>query len=160
MIRAFFFFLLILTFSLSFSQSDRKGVPYINNYTIEEYSPGDFRASPQNWKVFQDRSGVLYFGNTDGLLLYDGSKWRMKFLPNRSTVRALEKERNQLYVGGESEFGKFVPDKAGKLQYQSYLPMLPDTLKRIRNVWQIHLFNDSVIFRSHNKLFIFNSFEV
>jgi len=157
MTRVFFVSFLVLSFSLSFSQSNRKGIPYIDNYSIEEYSPGDFRASPQNWEVYQDRSGIVYFGNTDGMLIYDGSTWRMKFLPNRSAVRAIEKEKNNIYVGGEGEFGKFFPDDQGKLQYQSYLPKLPDTLNRIRNVWQIHIYKDKVIFRSHNKLFIFKN---
>ncbi|MGM0497849.1 MAG: two-component regulator propeller domain-containing protein, partial [Bacteroidota bacterium] len=99
----------------------------------------------------------MYFGNTDGLLIYDGTQWRMKFLPNRSAVRAIKgDQQNNLYVGGENEFGKFVKDSGGRLEYTSYTSLLPDSLERVRNIWQIFIHNDSIVFQERNKLFIFN----
>jgi PAS domain S-box-containing protein len=137
------------------SQIHKKGTPSINNYTIDDYSPEGHRASPQNWDIFQDSSGVLYFGNTDGVLIYDGSDWRLKFLPNRSTVRSIKGHNNALYAGGESEFGKFERTSDGRLKYSSYIPMLPDSIERVRNIWQIFTLKDSIVFQGYNKLFVF-----
>ena len=95
------FIILSILFSVDcLSQVNKKGTPYINNYTIDDYSPEGYRDSPQNWDIYQDSSGVLYFGNTDGMLIYDGSNWRLKYLPNRSSVRSIKGLDNTLYVGG------------------------------------------------------------
>jgi PAS domain S-box-containing protein len=152
------FLVALVFFSVDcFTQIQKKGIPYINNYTIDDYSPEGYRASPQNWEIYQDSSGILYFGNTDGILIYDGANWRFKFLPNRSTVRSITGYNNNLYVGGESEFGKFIRNSNGKLEYSSYISLLPDTLKRVRNIWEIFTYNDSIVFQGRNKLYIFKN---
>lgn len=148
------FSVLLLLPVVCLSQINKKGTPYISNYTIDDYSPEGYRASPQNWDVYQDSSGILFFGNTDGILIYDGSNWRLKFLPNRSTVRSIKGHNNDLYAGGESEFGKFVRTSDGELKYTSYIPVLPDSIKRIRHIWQIFILKDTVVFQGHNKLFV------
>jgi PAS domain S-box-containing protein len=153
---------IFLYFSLLFlpdarSQVKRSGAPYIKNYTIDNYSPPHFRASPQNWQVFQDSSGFLYFGNTDGLLIYDGADWRFKYLPNHSIARSIGSDsENNLYIGGESEFGLFKIDSFGKYNYHSLLSKVPDSVKNIRDIWSIDSFRDTVIFRSKNKLFFYH----
>lgn len=152
------FIILSILFSVDcLSQVNKKGTPYINNYTIDDYSPEGYRASPQNWDIYQDSSGVLYFGNTDGMLIYDGSNWRLKYLPNRSSVRSIKGLDNTLYVGGQSEFGKFIRTPNGRLKYVSYIQMLPDSIKRVRNIWQIFTLNDSIVFQGHDKLFVFRN---
>ncbi len=151
----FYFFIGVF---VSFAQTNKKGAPYIDNYTINDYSPEDYRVSPQNWAVYQDSSGIMYFGNTDGLLIYDGTDWRLKFLPNRSSVRAINGNgQNNIYVGGKGEFGKFIKNPRGQLKYISYTSFLADSIDNIRNIWQIYLYNDSVIFQERNKLFVFNN---
>jgi hypothetical protein len=43
------------------------GLPEIINYTKQAYNAGT-----QNWDIRQGRNGVLYFGNNEGLLSFDG----------------------------------------------------------------------------------------
>jgi len=149
-----YFFVIV---SVGFSQISKKGTPFINNYTIDDYSPESNRASPQNWAIHQDSAGIIYFGNTDGLLIYDGTQWRLNFLPNLSAVRAISGDsQNGLYVGGRNEFGQFIKNSRGRLEYNSFTSLLPDSLENIRNIWQIYHYNDSVIFQERNKLFIFS----
>ena len=62
-------FFIHLVFLMGFGYPQyRAGSPYIRNYSAKEYN-----ASAQNWAVVQDKRGVLYFGNTDGVLVFDSS---------------------------------------------------------------------------------------
>src|SRR5882762_6862540 len=87
------------------------GIPDIVNYSREVYSAGT-----QNRGIVQDKSGVLYFANYEGLLSFDGTYWKSYPLPNKTVVRsvAIGKD-NKIYAGGQDDFGYFSPDKNGKL---------------------------------------------
>src|SRR6266446_5427276 len=64
-----------------------KGLPFITNYFAKDY-----QASPQNWSIIEDDKGIMYFGNSYGLLEYDGVKWRLISSGN-SIVRSLSKDK-------------------------------------------------------------------
>ncbi|MGC9375999.1 MAG: hypothetical protein ACP5DQ_13305, partial [Bacteroidales bacterium] len=36
------------------------------------YSSEDYNAGPQNWCITQDQRGIMYFGNSNCILEYDG----------------------------------------------------------------------------------------
>ena len=46
------------------------GKPFIHNYYPKEY-----KRHAQNWTSLQDDRGVLYVGNSDGLMEFDGENW-------------------------------------------------------------------------------------
>ena len=46
---------------------NESGRPFIRNYEAREY-----QAHSQNWSILQDQRGVMYFGNSIGVLEYDG----------------------------------------------------------------------------------------
>ena len=50
--------------------------PEAGTFQINTFSAKTYGASPQVWDIAQDRRGVMYFGNTDGILEYDGVRWR------------------------------------------------------------------------------------
>lgn len=50
------------------------GFSFIRNYTPKEYG-----GSGQVWTVVQDQRGILYFGDEDGILEYDGKTWRKMY---------------------------------------------------------------------------------
>ncbi|MCX6334231.1 MAG: hypothetical protein NT092_08005, partial [Bacteroidia bacterium] len=62
---------LILLIMVSQSFSQESGRTFIRNFPPEE-----FKAATQNWNVIQDKRGILYFSNIEGLLEYDGVSWR------------------------------------------------------------------------------------
>ena len=52
--------------------------PETGEYVFQRYTAKQYEASPQNWGVAQDRRGIMYFANTDGLLEFDGTRQRRK----------------------------------------------------------------------------------
>jgi ligand-binding sensor domain-containing protein len=102
------------------------GIPNIVNYTKATYQAGS-----QTWNIVQDKKGIMYFANNDGLLSFDGSYWRIYPLPNKTIVRSVAiSEDNKIYVGGQKEIGYFLPGKNGDLQYTSLNTLLNEEGRR------------------------------
>src|SRR5690606_26550314 len=77
------------------------GVPYIQNYPKSVYQSGN-----QNWSVSMDENHIMYFGNSEGLLAFDGRYWQLYQMPNRIIVRAVAADgKGKVYAGGFGEFG-------------------------------------------------------
>ena len=125
------------------------GLPDIINYT-KDLS----RTGAQNRMVRQDKKGVLYFANNEGVLSFDGIHWRTYPLPNKSIVRCLEfGADNKLYIGGQDELGYFAAGKNGLLEFHSLKNILPKEERSFADVWQIHFYKGSVFFQTSNKIF-------
>lgn len=128
---------------------EEAGLPYIQNF-----SPRAYHAHAQNWAIEQDARGVMYVGNTAGVLEYDGVRWRLISTPNQSVVRTLGTGPDgRIYVGAHSELGYLAPDSAGQMQYVSLLPHIAAEDRSFNNVWKIHAFPGGVYFRTTTHLF-------
>jgi signal transduction histidine kinase len=121
---------------------------------ITNYSPKEYGAHPQNWAIEQDDRGVMYFGNNNGVLEYDGVSWRLLQLPNKSVVRSFAKDENgRIYVGGVGEFGYLAADSLGQMRYVSLLAQVNAEDLPFTDVWQTWVIKNSVYFRAANVLF-------
>ena len=76
---------LILNCCLGVYAQNTIGLPEIINYSKQSYNAGS-----QNWDIKQDRHGVIYFGNNEGMLSFDGTFWKLYPLPNHTIVRSIE----------------------------------------------------------------------
>ena len=133
---------------LSFGQNTI-GLPGIVNYTKEVY-----RGGAQNWDIQQDENGILYFGNNEGLLSFDGSRWRIYPLPNKTIVRSVTIGPDErIYVGGQGELGYFSPGSNGDLTYNSLVPSIPQQHRSFDDVWDIKCHEGAVYFRTNGKIF-------
>jgi len=132
----------------SFSQNPI-GSPDIINYSKDIYNGGT-----QNWDITQDRNGIIYFANNEGLLSYDGTYWKEYPISNQTSVRSIViGGDNKIYVGGQDEFGYFSPNKQGKLIYVSLTTLLSDRDKSFGDVWDVVSYNNAIFFRSKSKIF-------
>lgn len=126
-----------------------KGKPFLVNYTPQEY-----KAHVQNWDLVQDHRGVLYFGNGDGIMEYDGVNFRIIPLPNRTTARSLAVDSTgKVFGGAVNDFGYLQPDSAGNMQFVSLLPLIPDVKPNFNDIWGTTTLGDEVYFRCYSKLF-------
>ncbi|MFO7829821.1 MAG: SpoIIE family protein phosphatase [Bacteroidales bacterium] len=157
MIKKLFFscFLTIIVFS-SFGQINEYGVPFIKNFTTEEY-----KAAEQNWAVCMDKRGVVYFGNNeDGVLEFDGSSWNKIPILNNSIVRSLAADTNgNIYVGAVGDFGYLAPDIKGKMHYNSLYKEEFDSLD-IGDVFKTYTRGNEVYFCAGSNILKFKDREL
>jgi len=126
----------------------RVAIPQIINYNNSQYKGG-----LQNWDIAQDSHGIMYFGNNEGLLTFNGRYWNIHALPNATVVRSIAIDKNnRVYVGGQDELGYFEADSSGMLQYHSLIPLIPETARKFADVWDIALLGNDVFFRTNTKI--------
>ncbi|WP_231426312.1 triple tyrosine motif-containing protein [Pedobacter sp. Leaf250] len=150
--RFFHLFLFIYLCSQITYAADIKsiGVPYIENYPKSVYASGN-----QNWSITKDKNGVMYFGNAEGLLTFDGKYWQKYQMPNRQIVRSVTTDNNgKIYTGGFGEFG-YWSYVSNKLTYKSLTSLLPKGNKLSDEIWKIYVDKDRVIFQSFSRIFIY-----
>lgn len=130
------------------------GVPVIQNFERSEYNAGT-----QNWGIAQGSNGVMYFGNNQGLLQYDGQFWNLYPVPNGSNVRSVyySESHQQLYAGAFNEFGYFTNDSIGVTKFVSLVSLIPKEHVKFGDVWRIYEGPWGIVFQSFEALFIYNN---
>ncbi len=148
-LKSFFFtFFLIFSFVRLTAQSTI-GLPEIVNFNKQKYGAGS-----QNWDIRQDKEGLMYFANNEGLLSFDGTYWRVYPLPNKTIVRSIEiGEDGKIYTGGQDEIGYYWPNKNGRLSYTSLKDLIPEKNRSFTDVWDIYIYKNDVFFRTNSVIF-------
>lgn len=146
--------LMSCSFSASFAADGKDvGVPHIKNFTKEIYRSGN-----QNWSVAKDRNGIMYYGNNNGLLTYDGNSWKLYQLPNKLIVRGIATGDNgKVYTGGFGELGYWMYDEKGLFTYTSLLKLVPDGLMNKDEIWKIYVDGSRVLFQSFARIYIYEN---
>jgi diguanylate cyclase (GGDEF)-like protein len=133
------------------AQLNTSGLPFITNHHGEGF-PGD----PQVWAIVQDSRGILYLGNSVGLLEFDGQEWRTVVMPNRSTVRSLAVDSaDRVWIGAIGEIGYVTRRANGTLEYQSLLSTIPESDRVFEYVWRTQVVGDAVTFVTGEALFVY-----
>ena len=131
-----------------YENTEIRGTPRLIHYSRE-----DFSGDPQIWAMCQDTNGILYFGNNDGTLIFDGARWTKLTLPNNSSIRSLlYSSDGKVYAGGFNDFGIIEKDDFGQYTYNSYLEKLRTEERNLENIWDIHEVQNHIIFRSFARL--------
>lgn len=146
------FLVLFLLVSINCFAQNTIGLPDIINYSKQYY-----KAGAQNRQIRQDKKGIIYIANSEGLLTFDGINWKTYPLPNKSIARCVEfGPDNKLYIGGQDEFGYFSPSDNGKLTYHSLKQLLPEKERSFTDVWEIYFYQDLVFFQTSNNIYQFS----
>lgn len=151
--------LMILTLILmgpSFVFAQEEGTIFIKNYT-----PSDYLGHVQNWDIVQDDRGVLYFGNSSGILEYDGVTWRLIDLDNKSIARSFDRDSSgKIYVGGVGEFGYLLTDSSGRMMYHSLMDKVNEEDRGFHDVWFVQCAGDKVYFITNEIIFVLHNDEI
>lgn len=125
------------------------GLPQINNFTNVDYKGGN-----QNWDIQQDKLGIMYFANNEGLLTYNGQNWSIYPISNNTVVRSVQiASDGKIYVGAQDELGYFYPNDKGLLKYTSLKKLIPKPDNSFNDVWNIYTYSNKVFFRTNSKIF-------
>ena len=104
--------------------------------------------------MLQNKKGIIYFGNSDGVLEYDGFYWNTTGIPNKTPVRSLtESKSGRIYVGTVGEFGYLRNDKKGKMEYHSLLNNLTREERNFLDIYKAYSIGDTIYFATDDKLF-------
>ena len=125
------------------------------------FSSAQYQADDQNWSITQDHRGIMYIGNTKGLLEYDGANWELHPLPNGQTARAVAADqKGRIYCGSYGEFGYWQRDLLGTLYYTSLSKKLPREQIRKEEFWHILVTKRGVYFQSFGVMYHYDGHKV
>ena len=149
----FFAFLFINIVSANAADIKSIGVPYVQNYTKALYQSGN-----QNWSITRDEHGIMYFGNSEGLLTFDGKYWQSYPMPNGLIVRSVAADgKGKVYSGGFGEFGYWQTNKNGSLKYHSLTRLVPKKYQPVNEeIWKIYIDKDQIVFQSFGAIYIYS----
>jgi serine phosphatase RsbU (regulator of sigma subunit) len=135
---------------VSFGQINSDGTPFIRNY-----SPRTYSASEPNWAIAQDNRGVMYFGNSQCILEYDGQSWQKIPVSGQTYILSLASGADgTIYAGGIDDFGQLVVNPKGQLVYESLTSLLDKELN-ITRVWKIYSDSAFIYFCTLQYIFIY-----
>lgn len=137
-----------ILFTFTATAQNTIGLPQILNY-----NSNDFHAGAQTWDIKQDKAGVMYFANNDGLITFDGSHWRVFQQANKSILRSIALVDEKVYAGGQDEIGYFVPAANGDLVYRSLKNLIPEKFSKFSDVWDVEIYKDAIFFRTWDYIF-------
>ena len=92
------FIVLFIVFSSLKSFENNIGSPYIQKVVLNNYG-----FSNNNFSIIQDFNDIIYIGNTNGIIQYDGSNWEIVKVPG--IPRMDINSKGIIYVGGNNDFG-------------------------------------------------------
>jgi serine phosphatase RsbU (regulator of sigma subunit)/ligand-binding sensor domain-containing protein len=141
--------LILINFYISIALSQEIGYPLIHNYISKEYNN-----SQQIFSILQDTRGIMYFATGEGVMEYDGVKWRNINNNKLSTARYLAIDNSgKIYVAVDDDFGYLNTDKNGNIQFQSLRNLITDSTTTIGTVWYIKFTSKYVYFLTDNVIF-------
>jgi len=136
-----------LSFSaFSFQITDSLINPTSDSIIFHGFDGSSYRASSFNYIAKEDDDGVLYIGNENGLLEFDGTHWQLHQKPNFTPVINLIIVEDKIYVVGGGDVGFFQRSMNGKMEYHSLNSKLDK--EEMPFVWFIAEQKGDVIFSS------------
>jgi diguanylate cyclase (GGDEF)-like protein len=130
-----------------------RGLPQITVYPAEVH-----KAGPQSFDIAQDTRGILYFGNLQGLLTYDGAWWRLLKLPDDQAALSVATDaRGRVALGLVSDFGYLDRGADGARVYRSLLPNLPAAQRAFGDVRAICAIDAGFLFLAEKSLLLWDA---
>ncbi len=126
---------------------------------VISYNKNIYNASTQNWWIAEDNRHFIYFANTTGLLIFNGSQWNKMALPNINVVRSLITDKNgRVFIGGVNNFGYVGADSSGNFKFISLNDQLNKIDKDFGDIWRMeHISPDTFAFYNNRNLFFFDA---
>lgn len=146
-------FILIALYNLSIVNTlTAQYAPYFQNHNLSEYNAGN-----QNWGISRGEDGKIYVANNNGLVVFDGLKWILHEIPNKTTLRSVLSHKNRIYIGSYEEFGFWSKNDKGILIYKSLTHLIDKKGFLNEEFWQIISYKEAIIFRSFQNIYIYEN---
>lgn len=132
--------------------------PLVGKPPITRLQP-DIDYFPQFFTAVEGPQGQILVGGVDGVLAFDGARWRKIDVAGLNAVRSLLTVQERTYVGGFGRMGYLELSSAGVLTYTDLTPQATAHLENpaIKDIWDIFAGLDGrIYFRALRDLFIFD----
>ena len=129
---------------------------------IQNFYKRDYNWGNQNWGVAQQRNGIMYFANMNGLLGYNGESWEHHEIPgigNNMKSICIAGD-GDIYIGGHNEFGVFRSKKDGISEYESLSNRLKEEEKNIGEIWHITANDAGIAFQTNTHIVLYANDEL
>lgn len=123
---------------------------------ILNYSSKDYGAENQNWDISQSNEKYIYVANNSGLLEFNGAKWNLYPSPNSSVIRSVKVVGDKIFTGCFREFGYWIKDEFGNLNYHSLSVKIEDRIVQDEHIWHIQSIDNWIMFQSLHNIYIYN----
>jgi len=128
---------------------------------MDHFQAQKLNISPQFWAFIQDKRGVVYIANNDGILEFDGVKWRIIIGTYKKEFSSLAIDNyGRIFSGGNNDFGYLEVDSSGKLAFVSLLSFVDENDRDFGDVKTTQCINESVFFITDLKIFKWNRVEI
>jgi signal transduction histidine kinase/class 3 adenylate cyclase/ligand-binding sensor domain-containing protein len=136
-------FLVLLFFtSLSFTQT-----AYIENISPSDQSEYGFSVGPRNWAFIKGVDSIMFVGNTNGILSFDGNIWRkVQGSDNINGSRFGKTASGNIYGGIGNRLGVLKPDSTGNMRFFEMDLALADSVSNSFNIQSIRTIQNKVYF--------------
>ncbi|WP_460432567.1 ligand-binding sensor domain-containing protein [Arachidicoccus ginsenosidivorans] len=146
-------FVLVAPFNLRGQQFTK---PEVINYPKSTY-----KAEGQNWSVTQDENRIMYFGNNQGLLRYDGEQWQLFTLPQKKVIRSVAADHEgKIFSGAFGEFGYWQKNLYGTMHYHSLNHLFKNPQFKEEEIWKIIPTANQVLFQSFSHIYSYRDGKV
>ncbi len=124
-------------------------IPQVLHFHKDEY-----KAQNQNWSICQGPDYRMYFGNSSGLLCYDGSQWNAYPAPGNQIIRSTVCDSSgRVYVGGFATFGYWEVDSNLQFVYTSLADKVMADNPISEEIWHILPIEDGILFQSFSTFY-------
>lgn len=124
-------------------------VPKVIHFTKEQY-----QAQNQNWSIAQGPGRRMFFGNSSGLLMYDGAHWQTFSIPGERVIRAVAcNAQGHIFVGGYARAGYWAPGEMGQFSYHSILDGVMDANALQEEIWHFLPTERGLFFQSFSTIY-------
>lgn len=117
------------------------------------YGPREYQAHRQNWAIVQSDDGVIWVGNTEGLLRFDGVSWRRTPIRGGAVRSLALGDDGRIYVGGVGTFG-VVAASAGGLP--TYVELAGPAELHGADVWATVTVNGRIYFQTSDVVYTYD----
>jgi signal transduction histidine kinase len=121
---------------------------------VQKYPREVYRGSDQTYGFAQDKEGMIYAAESNGVLQFNGYVWRLiPILANKPIYSLAFDSRDVLYVGSYKELGYLQKDGQGISRYHSLIDRLPAFYRNFRDIGQIIVIRDTIFFCTGSYVF-------
>lgn len=148
-------FTLLLYLSSSFGQAQ---FLESGNYPVYNFTTKMYNALDQNWCAVQDHRGIMYFGNNQGVLEYDGVNWILYPATDGAPAHSMAVDNSgRVFFGSVDLFGYLYPDSTGFMTAFLLSDLLNEQDRSFGEIWETHVTNKGIVFQSYHDIFIWES---